>query len=487
MILRLCLLILMAELSPVAAPLKVLILTGSSDEPYHHWRETTACIRQALIQTGRFEVYVNEEPRGLASESLQGYAAVVLNYNGSRFPLAAESALESFVRSGGGFVAFHQASYGPFFGQLFRDGKWQAGKPGEGWQAFPKMIGATWDPAKLGHARRCVFSVDWKNTTHPVGRGLPGSFMANDELYHRLTLFPTANVLADALSPADLGGTGQREPLIWTNQFGQGRIFFTVLGHDPIAWYQPGMLNAFLRGVEWAATGQVTLPLLDPHHSANSGNPIRLLVVTGGHGYPTAFYGMLNSLQNVVWTHAATADEAFENPLENNYDVVLLHDMHAQTSQQTRARLKVFVEAGKGLISLHHSIVDYTDWPWWYEEVIGGKYFVEPSGGHPASQYKEDLEFLVKPVTAKENHPVLQGVGPLWVYDELYRGMWISPKVDVLMETESPDNDKPVVYVGPHPRARVLYIQLGHSDHTMKHPGFRHLMQNAVNWTARRN
>jgi hypothetical protein len=194
---------------------------------------------------------------------------------------------------------------------------------------------------------------------------------------------------------------------------------------------------------------------------------------------------MLDSLPNVVWTHAASHEEAFASPPEKNYEVILLHDMHAQTTQQTRARLKAFVEAGKGVISLHHAIVNYTDWPWWYEEVTGGKYFVEAAAGHPASQYKEDLEFLVKPAAGQENHPVLQGVGPLWVYDELYRNMWISPKVQVLMETDSPENDKPVVYIGPYPNARILYVQLGHSGHTMKHPGFRRLMQNAVEWTAR--
>jgi uncharacterized protein len=486
MLLRIFLFYCLAAFSLAAAPVKVLILTGSSDLPYHHWRETTASLREILLQSGRFEVWTNEEPRSITPEALANYDVVVLNYNGPRWPVSAETALESFVRQGKGLFAFHQASYGPFFGQEFRNGKWQEGPPGSGWQAFPKMIGATWDPKKLGHARRWVFPVEWKTPEHPVCRQLPATFMANDELYHRLNLFPEVHVLADAHSPEEFGGTGQREPLAWTNQYGRGRVFFTPLGHDAMAFYQPGMINLVARGVEWAAAGEVTQPPVNPHHTTLK-DPIRMLVVTSGHGYPTAFYGMLDSLANVVWTHATSHEEAFANPLEKNYDLVLIHDMHAQTSQQTRARLKAFVEAGKGVISLHHAIVDYTDWPWWYEEVTGGKYFVEEAAGHKASQYKEDMEFLVKPAAGAENHPVLQGVGPLWVYDELYRNMWISPKVQVLMETDSPENDKPVVYVGPHPKARVLYIQLGHSDHTMKHPGFRRLMQNAVEWTAHRS
>jgi len=476
----------LANVAPAIEPTRVLILTGSSDKPYHQWQETTACLREILQNSGRFEVVTNEEPRAITAEALQGYDLLLINYNGPRWPAASESAIEAFVKNGKGLLAFHQASYGSFFGQVFRDGQWHAGPPGSGWQAFAQMIGATWDPKKLGHARRWVFPAEWKEPSHPICQQLPSPFMINDELYHRLDLAPNVQVLADAFSPDSLGGSGQREPIIWTNRFGKGRIFFTVLGHDAMAFYQSGMINAIARGAEWAATGQVTLKPIDSHHPIVSPNPIRMLVVTGGHSYPVSFYRLLDSLPQVVWTHTTSHEQAFAKPLEKNYDLVLLHDMSNQTSEQTRTRLKAFVESGKGVISLHHAIVDYTDWPWWYEEVIGGKYFEQAVQGHSASQYKDDQEFLIKPVAGAESHPVLRGVGPLWVFDEMYRNMWISDKVKVLMETDASDNDRPVVYVGPYSEARILYIQLGHSDHTMNHPGFRRLMQNAVQWVARR-
>jgi type 1 glutamine amidotransferase len=114
--------------------------------------------------------------------------------------------------------------------------------------------------------------------------------------------------------------------------------------------------------------------------------------------------------------------------------------------------------------------------------VTGGKYFEKPEGQYGKSSFEEDVDFLVTPAKGRERHPVLAGVGPLWVHDEKYRNMWHSPKIDVLMETTAPGNDRPVVYIGPHPAARVLYIQL----HTMKHPGFRRLLRNAIFWTARR-
>ena len=213
--------------------------------------------------------------------------------------------------------------------------------------------------------------------------------------------------------------------------------------------------------------------------------PVKMLVVTGRHAYPASFFTMLDSLPEVSWIHLHGHAEAFARPLEDRYDVLLLHDMEEITTQQTRARLQAFLNAGKGVISLHHSIVDYTDWPYWYQEVTGGKFFTKPVEGHPASRYHEDVKFLVKPAPGKAGHPVLQGVGPIEVYDEAYSGMLFSPKIEVLMETDFAENDRPVVYIGPHAKARVVYIQLGHSDHTMHQPEFRKLVGNTVHWVAR--
>ncbi len=235
------------------APIKVLIVTGSADLPYHVWQETTASMRGILEAGGRFSTSVLEHPEELDTALLKGFDVVVLNYNGPRWPGKSEEALETFIRNGGGFFAFHHASYGAFFGQEFRENRWQQGPLGSGWEAFPIIIGASWLPENLGHARRCIFQVDWIDGTHPAISGLPKSFKANDELYHKLDLSPGVLVLATAMSPADLGGTGKREPMVWVNQFGKGRVFYTVLGHDTLAWEQPGMAGLLTRGVEWAA------------------------------------------------------------------------------------------------------------------------------------------------------------------------------------------------------------------------------------------
>ena len=54
------------------------------------------------------------------------------------------------------------------------------------------------------------------------------------------------------------------------------------------------------------------------------------------------------------------------------------------------------------------------------------------------------------------------------------------------METDHPQNDRPVVYIGPNPQTRAVYIQLGHSESTFRNPGYRRLVHNAILWGAGR-
>ena len=147
--------------SAPAALIRVLILTGASDLPWHHWRESTEFLRVVLERTGRFDVKVEEEVGGISSETLRPFDVLVLNYNGPRWGAQAEGAIEAFVRGGKGLVSFHGVTYGQFFGMVY-DGHWKASSTGDrGWAAYADLIGADWDPPKIGHGARHVFPVKW--------------------------------------------------------------------------------------------------------------------------------------------------------------------------------------------------------------------------------------------------------------------------------------------------------------------------------------
>ena len=92
-----------------------------------------------------------------------------------------------------------------------------------------------------------------------------------DELYDRLR-GPAKNmiVLATAFSDASTRGTGRDEPILWTVDYGDGRVFHTVLGHADYSMRCVGFITSLVRGAEWAATGKVTLPVPDDFPSSDA-------------------------------------------------------------------------------------------------------------------------------------------------------------------------------------------------------------------------
>jgi len=251
---RRALLLLCMSQAFAGSPIRVLILTGETDLPYHDWRISTPYLRGVFNNSGRFDVRVEEEPRGLSMATLASYDVLVLNYNGPRWGVETEQAVEQFLRSGRGMIAFHGVSYGPFYGQQLSAPRRMAGEP---WSAYAAMMGSTWKLENIGHSARHVFAVKWVDREHPISRGLAEVFMADDELYHKMDLRPEAHVLATALSDPKVRGTGRDEPMIWTVPFGRGRVVHMTLGHDLKAMSQQGFIDALVRGTEWAATGEV--------------------------------------------------------------------------------------------------------------------------------------------------------------------------------------------------------------------------------------
>jgi type 1 glutamine amidotransferase len=209
--------------------------------------------------------------------------------------------------------------------------------------------------------------------------------------------------------------------------------------------------------------------------------PLRLLVVTGGHDYPTSFYTLFEEPAKFHWDHATSNHQAFRSDLRENYDVLVLYDMSMEISEAEKKHLVDFLESGKGMVVLHHAILDYPQWEWWWRDVVGGKYLSSPEGGMPASTYLHDQEIEVEPAL---KHPVLAGIGRMRLLDETYKGMWISPQVTALLKTHNPTNDPVVAWISPYQKSRVVYIQLGHGEPAHRNPGYRRLVHNAILWVG---
>lgn len=213
-----------------------------------------------------------------------------------------------------------------------------------------------------------------------------------------------------------------------------------------------------------------------------SAQPLKVLLVTGGHDHDISFYGVFPSRPEME-INVNPHPGSFRGDLAKRYDVLVLYDMTEIDDPAEREALQKYLQAGKGLVALHHSIVSAQNWPWWHEEVLGGRYRQKADSSGPASTFQHDVDLQVRPVG---DHPVLTGIEPFQIHDEAYKDMWISPRVKVLLETDNALNDKPMAWIGIHPKGRVIYIELGHGREAHESPVYRKLVRNAIYWAAGR-
>ena len=250
-----------AQPYPAADPdkIQVLIVTGRH---VHYWPDTAPVLRKVLEDTGLFEVRVSEEFRGATDRTLAEYDLLVLNYydrrqaENLRWGEETEQAVEDFISSGKGVVMYH-LSMGAFYH----------------WDEYEKISGGNWRDGRGHHSAQHDFDVDIIDSEHPITRGLKTPLrMENDELYANLIFQPADNfhVLATAYDDHSLYGDNPRQPIpgagitqpiLWTVNYGEGRVFATTLGHDEVDVAHPTFVTTFTRGAEWAATGEVTLPI----------------------------------------------------------------------------------------------------------------------------------------------------------------------------------------------------------------------------------
>ncbi len=218
---------------PAKEAARILIITGI-DYPGHKWQETAPVLAKGLRQDPRLTVTTVEKPEILASDQIFGYDALVIHFMNWETPDPGPKARENlmkFAQQGGGIVLTH-----------FACGAFQE------WPDFVKVVGRVWDPKLRGHDPYGPFQVDIADANHPITRGLQ-PFEITDELYTCLTGRTPIKVLATATSKVDQ----KVYPMAFILNYGKGRVFHCVLGHDAQAFANKGAAELFRRGTAWTA------------------------------------------------------------------------------------------------------------------------------------------------------------------------------------------------------------------------------------------
>ncbi len=260
--------------------IKALIVDGQNN---HSWKETTPLLKGALESSGLFTVDVATSPaKGQDMSSFaprfSDYQVVVSNYNGDNWNKDTQQALIDYLKNGGGLAVIHAAdnSFGGWkeYNQMIGLGGWGGRNEKSGPYVRlkdDKFVNDTTAGVGGHHGAQHEFQVVVRNDKHPITDGMPKAWLhAKDELYDRLR-GPAENmtILATAYSSPDKGGTGEHEPMIFTIDYGKGRVFHTPMGHDVNSMRCAGFITTVQRGCEWAATGKVTQKIPDDFPTAD--------------------------------------------------------------------------------------------------------------------------------------------------------------------------------------------------------------------------
>src|SRR6185369_1303282 len=101
--------------------------------------------------------------------------------------------------------------------------------------------------------------------------------------------------------------------------------------------------------------------------AGDSGANLKVLVVTGGHGFEQEpFFKIFKDNPDITFTHAEHAKAnatVYERGDLSSYDVVVLYDMPKNITEEQKAKFLSLFDKGTGLVVLHHALVSYSAWP----------------------------------------------------------------------------------------------------------------------------
>ena len=303
---------------PLLAPaqLRVLIVDGQNN--HQVWPKSTVMMKQYLERSGLFTVDVarsrytwraDREPQWLPLVDTQPtedlaeprtdpgfapdfsrYDVVVSNFGwrAAPWPEATQLAFEEFVDGGGGFVSVHAADNSfpawAAYNSMIGIGGWGDRSERDGPYVYyddsGKLVRDDSEGGAGAHGPQSEFPITVRVADHPITAGLPATWLTStDECYAKLRgPAEQMTVLATGRDLTDKAPTDRNEPVLMAIDYGEGRIFHTTLGHDTEAFEGVGFITTFLRGTEWAATGEVTQAVPDdfPSPEAATARPFEL-------------------------------------------------------------------------------------------------------------------------------------------------------------------------------------------------------------------
>jgi uncharacterized protein len=211
----------LASQALAAEKIRVLLMGGRG----HDWKGFHAVISKVLAKTGDFELTLSEKLDDLKSETSRQYQVVLFYGSGGDFSdPKQEQGLAEFAQGGGGVVGVHATD-------AFKKS-----------DVYWKLLGGRFTTHGGGK-----FWLRIDDAKHPITAPL-ADFEINDETYQN-QYHPDFKL--HSLGHIDRGQ--EQQSMVWTQDFGKGRVFNTTLGHGQAAFDNPHFQRLVVRGLYWAA------------------------------------------------------------------------------------------------------------------------------------------------------------------------------------------------------------------------------------------
>ena len=202
----------------------------------HDPEECAAIYRRWLHEDG-FTVRVETDPEVFLEPEIKELSLIVPCITMGRISREAADNLAAAVENGVGMGGHHGT-----MGDSFHDSPLYQFVTGGQWVAHPGGI--------------IDYRVDVTKPDDPIMQGIPASFPYHSEQYY-MHVDPGNEVLATTTFTGEHAAwiDGVVMPVVWKKRYGQGRVFYSSLGHRATEFEVPEMATILRRGINWAARG----------------------------------------------------------------------------------------------------------------------------------------------------------------------------------------------------------------------------------------
>jgi type 1 glutamine amidotransferase len=218
----------------IQAKPKPRLLVFTKTAGFHH--DCIPAGKLAMVKLGEengFEVDTTENASVFNNNDLKKYAAILfLNTTGNVLNEEEQTAMETYIHNGGGFMGIHAAT----------DTEYD-------WPWYNKLVGAWF----TSHPKQQNATLQIVDRDNDATRHLDETWVRWDEWYNFKDLNPDVHVLIKIDEHSYEGGkNGDNHPMCWYHNFEGGRAFYTELGHTKESYADPVYLQHVLGGLRYA-------------------------------------------------------------------------------------------------------------------------------------------------------------------------------------------------------------------------------------------